>query len=112
MKVQIPQLFGQTPNKVESVSNDTDLETYIWYLRNKDETGLHIKLELDDTQDWLIQIYTVKWNGSDYIESEDPIFREVCYEYNNAIQITKQNVKEICRENSEFKYISEALDEI
>lgn len=112
MKVQIPQLFGQTPNKVESVSNNTDLETYIWYLRNKDKTGLHIKLEPDNTQDWLIQIHTVEWNGSDYIESEDPIFQEVCSEYSNAIQIAKQNIKRICKENDKFKYISKALEKI
>lgn len=109
MTVQIPLLFGETPNKVESVSSKSEeLERYIWYLRNKSEKGLHIKLE-PSTDDWLIEFYTVKWNGTDYIEGDKPIFSSVSEDYDSAIQETKKNVKSICEEKEEFRYISKAL---
>lgn len=112
MTVQIPQLFGETPNKIESVSSRSEgLERYIWYLRNKNEKGLHVKLE-PSTNDWLIEFYTVEWNGKDYVEGNKPIFRSVSEDYESAINRTRENVKSICDKKEEFSYIAKALENL
>lgn len=108
MGIQIPQFAGETPTKVDSDGYNSR-ERYIWHLRSKDAKGLDIKIEPDNSNGWMTNIYVVEWNGSDYIEEKDPISRSTNEKLSAAVKCAENSVKEICSKNNDLTYIKNAL---
>ena len=114
MGIPLPQLLGKTPDVLQSVNEDSDVQDekltnkFEWHLRSTKREGLHVKVNPkihEDGTEWVVEIFDVEWNGEDFIENPRERESHAHSSFTDAVSCAEQKTREICEGSDKLSWI-------